>query len=213
MWVTELPPIERPKERVERVTIPGRPGDVTLREADEDEPVYEAYDRQMILTVPNEDDYKYLLNWLRGSGPVVFSNEPDREYTAEIVSVQFLPLGNTLRRGTVTFHVQPYKAQTPREAVISVDDTKTVTNPGDVKSKPLITLTGTGEASITVGLYTMTFDDLPGELVIDCDAEVITTEDEWDGQWTGKYIRIPKGEVEITVDGCTAEILPRWRWV
>ena len=41
----EMPPIIRPQERVEHVTIPGRPGDVTLTEGDD---IYESY----IQTIP-----------------------------------------------------------------------------------------------------------------------------------------------------------------
>lgn len=213
IWINELPPIVRPEERVERVEIPGRPGDVTLKEGDKDEPVYKAYDRQMILTARNEDDYKFLLDWLRGSGPVVFSNEPEREYTAEISSVQFQRDGNTLRRGLVIFHCQPYKAQIPREGIITVTSSVTINNPGNVRSRPIIALTGTGAASITMGKQTMSFTSLAGEIEIDCEAEIMQAPETWNGVWSGSYIRIPRGISAITVSGCTADTLPRWRWV
>lgn len=210
IWVTELPPIVRAEERVQRVKIPGRPGDVSMTEG---EAIYEAYDRQMILIARNEDDYKFLLNWLRGIGHVIFSNEPDREYAADISSVQFQRDGNTLRRGLVVFHCQPYKAQVPREGTFTVTSSATINNPGDVAAKPIIALTGTGAASITIAGQTMSFTDLAGEIEIDCEAEIMEAPVSWDGHWTGNYIRIPKGNSTVTVSGCTAVIAPKWRWV
>ena len=206
LWISELPSIIRPEERVERITIPGRNGDVTLSEGTD---IYKAYEKQCIITVKTEEDYAYLLGWLRGSGKVVFSNEPNREYDARIVSVEFQRMGNSLRRGTITFHVQPYKAQVPHEGIVTVTSLSTIYNPGDVEARPFIALTATGAASISIGKKVMAFANIAGSIEIDCDAEIMS----YPLEWTGEYIRIPKGYSTVAVTNCVANIDPRWRWV
>lgn len=206
MWINALPDIIRPEERVEYVTIPGRRGDVSLIEGKD---IYNAYEKQCIITVKTDEDYSYLLGWLRGSGKVIFSNEPDREYDARIVSVQFQRIGNSLRRGLITFHCQPYKAQVPHEKNLTVSSLVTVYNPGDVEAKPLVVLTGTGQVSISIGKKVMQFTNLTGSIQIDCDAEIMTLPLEW----IGEYLTIPKGYSTINVTNCIADIEPRWRWL
>jgi phage-related protein len=212
LWITKLPGITRPEERVNRVKIPGRAGSVTMTEG---EKVFESYLRECVITVSNSVDFDGLTNWLQGEGDVVFSNEPLRRYRARISGgITFDKLSNDLRQATIPFFCEPYKAQEPIESDITVDDNTTIYNPGNIESRPIVVLNGTGEASLTIGDKTMSFANLPGELKIDCDAEIITVLDgDWDNAWEGDFFRIVPGNSTVEIDGCTATITPKWRWV
>lgn len=215
IWVTKLPSISRAEERVKRVKIPGRSGDVVITEGED---IYNSYVRECIITVDANKDYTDILSWLRGSGEVIFSNEPDRKYFARIVgAISFDRTHNSLHQATIQFYCQPLKGQYPPESSIDVVDSMEIVNPGDVYSKPIITLVGQGEASLTIGTYTMSFTNLPGMLIIDCDAEMITAMDDgvnaWNNVWEGEYFRIAPGINAVTISGCTASVAPNWRWI
>ena len=212
LWITKLPGIARPQERVKQEKIPGRAGDVTITEGDD---VYESYLRECVVTVSKDVDFDGLTDWLKGAGEVVFSNEPNRRYKARIVNgITFDRISNDLRQATIPFYCEPYKMQEPKEDDITLTADGTVYNPGNMVSRPIIEITGTGAGSVTIGNYTMAFENLPGVLVVDCDAEIITVSDgDWDGKWTGDYFRLAPGSNTVDLDNCTIVITPNWRWV
>lgn len=59
-------PIIRPEERVNHVEIPGRSGDLTELEGEEDEPIYNSYIQTVTLQVPGGYRVREVFNWLKG---------------------------------------------------------------------------------------------------------------------------------------------------
>lgn len=214
IWVTELPQPVRAAERVEDITILGRAGTLTLKQG---ENVHESYTKECRITVRSTADYQSILTWLSGDGEVIFANEPDKVYFAHITNeIRFTRDGNSLRTASIPFSVHPHKGMFPPEKDISITDTGTFYNPGTVASRPLITLTVTGTATIDLDGNTMVFtatEDnalIPQEIAIDCDTELITCNGEiWDGSVDGDFLQIEPGNHTFTG---TAIIKPRWRW-
>ena len=75
-------PIIRPEERVKHVEIPGRSGDLTQVEG---ENVYNSYIQTATIQVRGGYHVRDVYRWLRGSGYVTFSGEPDRKQPARII--------------------------------------------------------------------------------------------------------------------------------
>ena len=219
VWVSELPPPTRAAERVEEAEILGRAGTLTVLEGDD---VHEGYTKECRITVRSDADFGTLLDWLRGDGEAIFSNEPDRVYYGRIAGeVKFTKVSNSLKTATIPFSVHPHKGQTPPESDIAVNESTTVYNPGTVASKPIITLTFTESATARFGDVTVTLTHEPAEgetaaeetVVMDCDAELVTQDGEiWEGSMTGDFPRLEPGNNEIVLTDCTAVIKPRWRW-
>jgi phage-related protein len=175
LWISKLPKITRPNERYEEITIPGREGTLLTLEG---ENVYESYLKECVVVIPCDRDLQGILNWLRGSGDIVFSNEIDKAYTGRIANeVSFERIGNSLQQATIPFFVKPFKKQRNPE-IITVTGSGTIRNIGDVKSKPLVSITTYGDAEITIAGQTMTFSNVENTINIDCDAEIITTQAE-----------------------------------
>ena len=214
LWVTELPAPTRPEERTETITIPGRAGHLTIKEG---ENVHESYLMGCVVQAPYYADFGAILAWLSGDGKVVFSNEENRVYEAEITAeIKFEKVSNSLKQATIPFFVQPHKGQYPQEGKITFTGTSgSITNPGDVASMPLIKLTYTGSIQIDIGDTAMAFTSAPGVLNIDCAAGIVTNSDGelWTGTYSGDFWKIEPGANTITANNsCTLEITPRWRW-
>lgn len=173
LWIGKLPDIKRAPERYDTVDIPGRAGQLILLEGED---VYDSYERKLtVITRNTNPKLQEALAWLRGTSDWIISNEPNKVYRAMIINeIDFVRLGNDLISGEIRFYCEPLKKATHEDA-ISMSESGSVFNPGDVSSKPTVKVVGTGAATISVGNTAMSFEHLPGEIVIDCDAELITT--------------------------------------
>ena len=220
IWVSELPAPTRAEERMEDITIPGRAGSLTYREGDN---VHEAYVRDVKITVRANADFASLLTWLSGDGQAIFSNEPDRVYTAHINGeVKFDKEGNSLKIATIPFYCQPHKGQYPPETAVTFSANGTLRNPGTVSARPLVSVTFTETCTVTLGDMAMTFtSEAPAEgesyvqetISVDCEAQIITCPDGiWRGTSSGDFWLLPPGDNAVTLTGASVSIMPRWRW-
>ena len=215
IWVSELPQITRAKERYEEIQIPGRAGSLTLKEG---ENVHESYMKECRITVRQDADIAFLLNWLTGSGLAVFSNEPMYAYEASIPSqVRFARDGNSFYVATVQFFVNPHKRRNPAESAFTPTNGGTIYNPGTVESKPLITITGTGDMALMLnsGATIQRFFSLPGLVTVDSEAELVLDEDGhiWNGTYDANFLRFEPGENVLSWTGIQDVLVePRWRW-
>lgn len=216
--VISYPPIMRPAERIQYVTIPGRSGDLSRTEGDY---IYDAYNRGMEISNAPGFDLAAVRRWLRGRGTLIVGNEPNYAYTVDLgAQCQFDKVIRGVWGGKLQMHTQPEKAAVPVESDITITANGTsITNPGDVPSKPLITINGNGNISLTVGGNTLLLYGVENGWQIDGALGWIM-----DGNGAPMYnvaqgdlekIKLPVGASQIrwtgSVTGLT--ITPRWRYV
>ena len=151
-------PIVRAEERVRHVEIPGRAGDLTETEG---ENIYNSYIQTVSVSVRGGFNVRNIYKWLRGSGFVTFSGEPDRKQAARIIGA--ITLNRVSRNidhwaGEVQFYCQPFKQllNEPTETVNSSG--ATVRNGGDVTCYPRITVNAVDagqDITVTMGGKTL----------------------------------------------------------
>ncbi len=209
LWVRKLPKRTRPKERHEEVVIPGRAGSLILTEGEE---VYESYSDEMTVSCKNTVNTDRILEWLRGSGELILSDDLGKARTARIVGEVSFDRDdkNKLLIGTVPLLFQPFKKAADESIYrTTITATSTIYNPGDVKGKPKLTLTGTGALTIACGGTQMAFAHRPDGLVVDCDAQIMVATAQAYGPtayyYRGDYMKIVESGVSvlyrITVEG------------
>ena len=209
LWVSALPKIVVPVERVETVTIPGRAGALNLTEGDD---VYDGYQKDIIVTCVNEAVTPELLNWLRGEGDLMVSNDKQFVYQARVSGkVEFARVGNCLSQAVIPFWVQPFKkAANETQYQQTISATATIVNPGHIASKPKLSMTGTGSLTISCGGRSMVFTHRPvGGLLVDCDAEImVATAQAFDSSayyYPGDYVKVTENSVvylyRVTTEG------------
>lgn len=215
LYIKSFPDRIRPAERVKTVNIPGRSGSLTMLEGDD---IYSAFSAEMVVLCKNKIQMEQAAKWLRGSGTFALADDIDRVRQARIANeVKFNTVGSNLFSGTIPFVFQPFRVSRFPENTDRItfsSASKTITNLGDVASRPKVTITGTGNNTITFGTQAMTFTGISGTIVVDCDAEIITSGNTvWTGS-TGNYWKIPKGSLTITQTGSmTIVVDPCWRWL
>lgn len=159
VWISKLPDIVRPPERIMSFQIYGRPGNLHTAEGSN---IFDSYEKTVSIVVRPEADIRTILNTFRGEGQAIFSNEPDRIYTARVIrEVKLTRDGTWLMTGDITFEVQPFKVDAVRPSAVTVTSGQTVTNLGDVELYPVITLAGTVQSA---GVLSVVINGSPFEI-------------------------------------------------
>ena len=209
-------PVIRPEERVEHVTIPGRPGELTITEGDD---IYQSYIQTVAVTVVGHTHVRDAEAWLRGEGFVIFDTQPDLKQKARIIgAVTFEKHSRNLDlwHADVQFYCEPVKRLATDPAVIELDTSgSTVTNPGELTAKPKIAITGSGAVTVSAGGRTLTIPEC-------VDGWVIDSENEWIlqngipriGACSGEFPVLAPGDNTVLFTGATGlTVTPEWRFI
>ena len=212
-------PIVRPEERVKHIEIPGRSGDMTETESqDEEEKIFNSYIQTISISVRGGYRVREVLNWLKGSGFVTFSGEPDRKQAARIIGAVTL---NKVSRnldnwaGEIQFYCQPLKQLLTEGTVQITSSGSTVINGGDNVSRPKIKATASGSSmSITANGKTLTITGLTSgnDYYIDSDIMEVYNADRsalLTKNSVGDFPRLKQGSNTITGSGWSKLVIDR----
>lgn len=140
--IQELPPITKPMIRVNREEIDGRDGDITTKLG------YSAYDKTIQIGLSYDYDVDEIIKYFDSEGIVIFSNEPTKYYKYQIEEqIDFEKLIR-FKTASVTMHVQPFKYSTLEGVISSASSPLTIFNGGNIYSKPILNIEGSGDISI-----------------------------------------------------------------
>lgn len=145
--IQSLPPISKPKQRVQIEEIDGKSGDIITPLG------FSAYDKEISIGLSYNYDIDDVIEYFNSSGTVVFSNEEDKYYNYTIIEqIDFEKLLR-FKTAKVKLHVQPFKySLTDNEknfTITSSTQNIQIRNNGNIYSKPILTIAGTG----TIGIY------------------------------------------------------------
>ena len=214
LWLSQYPDFVRPTERVSQVVIPGRAGILTLSEGLQ---VYEPITLTCRVQALRTANAEALQGWLSGRGLVIFGNQPARAYMAHIMEeVVFTRISNVLMEAQIQFSCEPFKRQYPAEADITLSAAGTVTNPGNVEAYPVITITGSGDITLTVNDGTFEITDADTSVTLDCSARLAISNDGKNvlERTSGDFPYLLPGANAISWTGSVTSIVitPNWRW-
>lgn len=220
--VLEQPPPTMPNERVTFTNIPGRNGALTTLEGND------VYD-DMVLTatciIDSPDRIPEICAWLRGGGTVTFANREGGFYYARVVNqIPFEKIlrGNPHRSFAVNFRCKPfwYEADVPAKNIQpasgSTSGYVTMSNPGNVPSEPIITLTGTGEITLIVDMTIVELSDVNGEITIDSVLqEAYSGITSMNSCMSGDFPTLSPGNSTISWTGNVTylKVEPNWRYL
>lgn len=167
LLIQELPPITKPKMRATIEEIDGKSGDIIT------ELGYSAYDKAVQIGLYGDFDIDQVISFFNSSGTVVFSNEPDKFYNYTILAqIDFNRLIR-FRTATVKFHCQPFKySNEDNSKTFTITEGTTsiqIRNSGNIYSKPVLTITGTGDIGIYLNgtqIFAISLGDL-NQIIID----------------------------------------------
>ena len=222
IYVTEQPPLTIPSERATFTNVPGRSGSLTTLEGDY---VYDDLIMTATCVIADPSRITEIAGWLRGSGTVTFANRDGGFYYARVtnqIPFEKILRGNPHRSFAVNFRCKPfwYEANVPpkniQPASGSTSGYVTIQNPGNVPSEPIITVTGSGEITLFVGMTIVELSDVDGEITIDS-----TLQEAYSGMasmnicMSGDFPTLSPGNSTISWTGNVTflKVEPNWRYL
>ena len=205
--ISELPPITKPKMRVQETEIDGVDGTII------EELGYESYDKQLKIGLTRDADIDEVMEYFNGEGTVVFSNEDDKYYKVKIIEQVNYERLVRFKTAVVTFRTQPFK-YLYNETYQKFTNTSVpliAINQGLQNSKPLIKLVGSGTIAFKLEgnlVFSYTFPSGETEVYIDSEKE-----DAYLGNvlknrnMVGDFPIFKKGRNSITVEGTVTEVM------
>ena len=210
LLIQNLPPISKPKIRAQAEEIDGRDGDIITLLG------YGAYDKEFTIGLYGDYDVDQIIEYFNSSGVVTFSNEPDKYYNYQILEqIDFEKLLR-FKTATVKMHVQPFKysLQDNSKTFNITNQTQVqIRNSGNIYSKPIITISGSGTLNISLNGNQVLVIDLSTENTIAIDTASMnaynpTTNAFLNRLVTGNYdnLRLSIGKNTITWTGSITQI-------
>lgn len=212
LLISELPPISKPKMRVQETAIDGVDGSII------EELGYETYNKTLQIGLTRDFDMDEVIKYFTGEGNITFSNEPDKYYKAKIIEQMDYERLLRFRTATIKFKVQPFKYKLNEETTV-LTESGIVINSGLEESKPIIKITGTGTVEMMINdmaAFIYTFPEDETEVVIDSEKQ-----DAYLGNvlknrnMTGEFPVLSVGENTISWNGEVTSITidPKSRWL
>lgn len=145
--ISTLPSISKPEIRTNAETIDGRDGDIVTKLG------YSAYDKSFTIGLSYNYDIDEVISYFNSSGKIIFSNEPDKYYNFEIYDAIDFDKLIKFKTATINVHVQPFKySAVETEQAFNFNGEElgnfSIRNNGNYKSKPVITITGSGTTNL-----------------------------------------------------------------
>ena len=231
--VEAYPPIVKPKERVEQITIPGRAGKLIIPEGDY--PVYDNYLKSVKCWCTPGEDIDQIVDYLKGAGLVIFGNEPDRAYAARIINqIDFAQImsGRQYRNFTIPFDVSPLKRVYPESdetiyTFTSESSDKVVCNLGNMVCYPTVTITVDSAETIILTIannYIRFAAPAEGTYILDFESQMYYRQSTLENVslyltgdrvmlYTDAEVLHGRHTVSWTGEAVSITIRPNWRWV
>ena len=167
--ITSLPPITKPKIRANLEEIAGVDGDTINKLG------YGAYDKQIGIGLSYDYNVDDIIEYFNTSGIITFSNEPDKYYNFTTLNqIDFEKLIR-FKTAKVTIHVQPFKysnvESTKTYNFTLTNQSLTVRNNGNIYSKPIIKLYGSGTINLSINGTEVLTIALNGAIVLDTQSQ------------------------------------------
>lgn len=167
--ITSLPPITKPKMRYNAEEIDGVDGDVINKLG------YGAYDKTFEIGLSYNYKVDDVIEYFNTQGQITFSNEPDKYYNfATLNQIDFEKLLR-FKKAKITIHVQPFKYSNIESTKIFTFTEESqnliVRNNGNIYSKPIITLFGSGTINLSINGIEVFIINLNGSMVLDTQSQ------------------------------------------
>lgn len=212
--VQRYPDVIIPTRKNEKVSVPGRNGDILIQQ-DAWENVVQRYEfyvsaEQTRLTPITHK----IAEWLCVKG---YQKLEDSYFLDTFRLAAFnggLEISNILNRfgrATIEFDCRPQRFYKFGDFFSDAVNGGKLQNPSPFTAKPILLVSGSGEASITINDNTLELEDC--DITIDCETmQAYKDGVSKNGTVSGNFFELPKGESEITwTGGITAiQIKPRW---
>ena len=215
VYMPSRPAIPSNEERIDFKEIPGRDGSVSYSNGykDREFPIdFNAYDDTNVHIKMRSINPIFV-----GAKTIRFTDDPDIFYKVKQMRVadKERPFPN-LYNFTVDTIIEPFDYMISGTYKIRARNGNVIKNQGTYASTPIITVYGTGEATISIGAYSFYIKNLNGSATINSEAlKCYKGTENVETQVKGSFPIFDVGSSKIKLPGNVThlDIIPNWRYV
>ncbi len=211
--VSEQPPVTLASERATFTNVPGRPGSLTTLEGED---VYDDLLLTATCFVQNLDNLTAISRWLKGSGTVRFANRQEGHYQARVVNqIPFDKIlrGNPHRSFAVNFRCKPFLYLADSPTFTLTNSGSFIMNPGSFYSEPIITVQGSGDITLIVGMTITELSGISGSITLDSVLqEAYNGYTSMNSLMSGEFPRLLPGQNAISWMGNVSSVTIQANW-
>ena len=211
LFMERCPEKISPKRRDDTFTVPGRHGNLTTTDG-----AFDTYIRSAEFIVKDEKRIDEICAHFKGSGWLIFSNEPDRKYKARVANqIEFSHVIRHFKRFVVEFEVQPFGYDV-FEQTITKTAPFSLFNIGTFEAEPIITIFGNGNITLYVNNKSIYLKEITDKIIIDSEMKnAYNNSVSLNYKMSGDFPILSLGENNISWVGdvIKLEIQPNWRYV
>ena len=213
LLIAKMPSHKRARVRQTEYDVPGRDGALHTIDG------YGAFDLEVTVTMLNaEASLRQAVNaWADGTGDLFTSDDTGKCFRASVFDeVKYGRRkwgGKFCDTAKITFRCQPFMYETTPK-IYTYTQSGIIVNLGNIPSLPLITVTGSGDCSFSIGGRSVTLTGVSSPVMLDCEAGYASTEN---GAVTmnGSFPEIGLNDSEVVLGENVEklEIKGNWRWL
>ncbi len=157
--IKEMPPISKAAKDIETINVNGRNGSLHI-----DNGTYRSIDTTISCIIKDSSKIDLIKSCLDGTGELKLSTVPDRTFIATIKNqIDLSKYLSVLMEFPLQLELQPFSYGDSKN--ISYNESSSFFISGNVKTYPIITVSGTGILTIN----NISIEVLESDIVIDCD--------------------------------------------
>jgi len=180
------------------------------------EDAYEGFERTSRVLISDVDSYNRFMDkfYVGKDVRVVYSDDNFKYRLGTISKIEDDIIVGDNREITITIDLQPFKYRGPDD--ITIENKKTIINPGNVYTLPQIKVHGNGKGKVYINNQTMELD-VDEHLIIDCKEIDVFDKNGLRAnsrRLSGNFFRLEPGENIINFDGAISKLNLKvnWRW-
>ena len=214
--ITAQPSVIRPSERATFTNVPARSGSLTTLEADD---VYDDFILPVECVVRDLSRIHEIGAWLKGAGTLRLAARPGGFFYARIANqIELVKVlrNHEHRTFTVNFRCQPFWYAEAVPTITLTTSPSTIPNPGNVSSEPVITVYGSGEITLMVGLTIVELEGISGSITLDGPLmEAYSGAESLNSNMSGYFPILTPGMNAVSWSGSVTkiEMQPNWRYL
>lgn len=214
--IIEQPSIIRAPERVTYTNIPGRSGALTTLEGDA---VYDDFILPVECTVQNMTRLQEICSWLKGAGTLTLAAHSGGFFYARISNqIEFSKVlrNHENRTFSLAFRCKPFWYAKNVPDITLTSSGSFITNPGSVFAEPVITVYGSGDVTLMVGMSITELSGISSSITLDTPLmEAYSGATSLNNRMSGEFPTLLPGNNAVSWTGNVSRLViqPNWRYL
>ncbi len=193
-----------PAKRIQRVTVMGRDGEYVFENGYNNKFLEFRCSLAKGTIIERRQRAREIASWLSSTGDLVLDYENDKTYKViKTVSDISLSMEQAWDEFNITFETEPFQYGEFKTLSFDNPSTVVVNNQGTYEAETLISITGTGNVTVSSEGYSFTLIGITEKLNIDSKKMLVYTDANENeiSKHSGNFIKLKPGNNTITVTG------------